>query len=316
MRPPSFVAPSARSSLIVDSMAVTYLLMMGGIFTALTSGWWGTMSDRHGRLPIMATICCAEFVKAVGVVLLVTHPDTLGMKWAYLGVVFGGLFGGEMCVIWRLCGYSSSPVSSRRALMNLFAAYVSDVVGPRSKSGAFSLLEAASYIGFCIGPILGAVAFSWTHLLLIPYFGKLAFFFAFFLIVVLVMPESLSASQRHDQHQQAKEHKRARMLEEEAWKAAGGKLLTLQVKRVVMAPLKIFDPLKVILPREVALVVDEEDRPSLAPKRTFKRGRKDWNLTLVAISYALFMLVPVGLSLVCFASTPLTVSPPRTRRAS
>lgn len=76
-------------------LAVTYLMMISGIAGTFTSGWWGTMSDRHGRLPIFAILSVAEFIQAISTILLVCYPDELGVKWAYTGGIFRGLFGGD-----------------------------------------------------------------------------------------------------------------------------------------------------------------------------------------------------------------------------
>lgn len=158
----------------------------------------------------------------------------------------------------------------------------------------FSLLEATTFVGFCLGPILGALAYSLTNFLPIAHVGKLIFFTIFFFNVLFFMPESLSTSRKADQRRLAKEEERKRLLEEEAWSARGRSVIVLRLRRLVRAPLEVLRPLKVLLPREVAQVGQEEDRPMLAPKRTFVQGRKDWNLTLVAVSYALFNLVTVS----------------------
>lgn len=52
------------------------------------------MSDRHGRVPILSILCVVELFRAINTILLVTHPDELGMKWAYFGATVSGLFGG------------------------------------------------------------------------------------------------------------------------------------------------------------------------------------------------------------------------------
>lgn len=129
-----------------------------------------------------------------------------------------------------------------------------------------------------------------------PYYA-IAICRIFYLVLLLfLVPESLSLSQRYDERRRAKEAtvegERGRLADEERWRKAGSSVAWQRALKVAKKPLKALAPLAVILPRKNDLVREEEDRPLLAPKRA--RSGREWNLTLVAVSFALYMIVPVS----------------------
>ncbi|ORY72580.1 major facilitator superfamily domain-containing protein [Leucosporidium creatinivorum] len=255
---------------------MTKIMMIGGILAAASTGFWGGLSDRRGRVPLLAMATIGELFLAFGMILLVTYPEYLGMSFSYVGTALSGLLGGQM---------ASIIVSS---------AYLSDCTSGGSRAQIFSLFEAVQYIGVAIGPILGSVAFRYTGLVLGPYYAIAVCRIFYLLLLLFVVPESLSLSQRYDERRRAKEAavegERARLIDEERWRKAGQSVAWQKTLRVLKKPLEALAPLAVVLPRKADSKREEEDRPLLAPRRT--NSGREWNLTLVAIAFALYMIVP------------------------
>ncbi|GAA5830207.1 hypothetical protein JCM11251_001268 [Rhodosporidiobolus azoricus] len=137
------------------------------------------------------------------------------------------------------------------------AAYLSDCTDEGSKTRILSLYEAALFLGTGIGPILASSIISISGLgIKAPYVG-LVIARVIYLCTFPFMPESLPAQQRK---QAAKK--------DEVPKPFLARLLSL--------PAELLSPLAVLLPKK-------------------KDGKREWQLTLLAISLALFMILP-GLS--------------------
>lgn len=151
----------------------------------------------------------------------------------------------------------------------------------------------------------GSVAFRYTGLVLGPYYAIAVCRILYLFLLLFVVPESLSLSQRYDERHRAKEAaiegERSRLADEERWRKDGRSLVWMRALRVGKKPLEALAPLAVVLPRRADAAREEEDRPLLAPKRR-KSGGRDWNLTLVAIAFALYMIVPV--SIICRPCRP------------
>ncbi|GAA5885354.1 hypothetical protein JCM6882_009584 [Rhodosporidiobolus microsporus] len=137
------------------------------------------------------------------------------------------------------------------------AAYLSDRTPNSSKTTILSLYETALFLGTGIGPILASSIIRFSGLgIKAPYVG-LVVARVVYLLTFPLMPESLSPrKQEAAQNEQVKKPLLARL---------------------VSFPAELFGPLGVLLPKK-------------------RNGRRQWQLTLVAISLALFMILP-GLSI-------------------
>lgn len=51
-----------------DWRAVTKIMMLGGILAAATTGFWGGLSDRRGRVPLLAIATVGEICLALGTI--------------------------------------------------------------------------------------------------------------------------------------------------------------------------------------------------------------------------------------------------------
>lgn len=75
-----------------------------GILSALTAGFWGSLSDRKGRKPILALTQVGFLCADVVFLTVVLFNDVLPYRLLFLGPAIDGLFGGfayvrSLCLI-------------------------------------------------------------------------------------------------------------------------------------------------------------------------------------------------------------------------
>ncbi|KAK4058738.1 hypothetical protein OIO90_000182 [Microbotryomycetes sp. JL221] len=254
-------------------------MMLGGLIGGATLTFWGTRSDRYGRINVLKITIFAQLASTIGVILLATYPERLGRKWCALGIALDALFGGET------------------ATGVILTAYLSDCASSGSRSQMFSVYEAFYYAGLSLGPLLGSWAYSVTGLLLLPQYCMAAFLVLWLLCLLTIAPESLSVDQRRatrlKAEQESLERTKANSDQEIKWRNEGRIVAVMKLKRLANGPLELFRPLAVILPRtnNQASQIDPQDLPLLPVGESYKSER-DWRLTLVALAFGLFMIVP------------------------
>lgn len=142
------------------------------------------------------------------------------------------------------------------------------------------------------GPTLGSVLIQLTGSVMFPFYLALGLHIAYFIILVVALPESLSPSRQAD----ARRHHKAdgtALLEKEAAEdtlardIGGYALLRTRVQRLAIKPFGFLAPLGIFLPRERVL---GEEVPILESKSAIVAG-KNWNLTKVAASYTAYYVV-------------------------
>lgn len=175
------------------------------------------------------------------------------------------------------------------------SAYLSDVTGSGSRAQLFATSEALQWGGIALGPVIGAILYRWTGMILLPLYGIATCRIIYLLLLVFVVPESLSRVRRHDERRRAQEaaldEADARLTEEEEWRKMGRSVTFMHTVRVIKTPLQALAPLAVVLPRRRDANREKQDRPLLAPRSS--RWGRDWGLTCVALSFGLYMIVPV-----------------------
>lgn len=133
----ALVGPVARI-LSLKPWHIGAAMTMGGFTWILCARWWGSLSDRHGRRPIML-IGLSGF--ALSYFLLCLFID-LSLKYQVLPMfAFAGLVVGRVVVG---LFYAAVPATA--------AASVADNMPPAERAGAMALLGAASGAGMVIGP--------------------------------------------------------------------------------------------------------------------------------------------------------------------
>jgi len=119
----------------------TVYAMTMGLLSALTTGWWGHFGDRHGRMKVFAITSFGWFLTDVTFILAATPSSPLassGETLILIAPVFEGIFGG-----WS-------------TIQSVTAAYVSDCTSSGSRSSVFSRFTGVSFLGFALGPVVGA----------------------------------------------------------------------------------------------------------------------------------------------------------------
>jgi multidrug resistance protein len=146
-----------------DALQVGLLMASYSAFQFLFSPFWGRLSDRIGRRPVL-------LISLLGASLahsLFAFADTLWVL--YLARSLAGLFG---------------------ANISTAMAYIADVTNEKDRSKGMGLIGAAFGLGFVLGPTLGGLLAGVSDSA--PAFGASIICFANFLLATLVLPESLT----------------------------------------------------------------------------------------------------------------------------
>ncbi|GAA5929280.1 hypothetical protein JCM10213_006337 [Rhodosporidiobolus nylandii] len=188
------------------------------------------------------------------VLALVSLSEVATAAATFLPVLFPGVFGIRFFLAGAvLYGLTGGQLSGTTTAV----AYLGDCARGGSKTELLTLFEATQFLGAGIGPMLTPV--------LLPLGGLAAPHITIllcrlvFLVVLLFLPESMPLKALR------------RMQQKAAAEAAQTKPF---LARLAEVPAELVRPLKVLLPK-----ADEY-------------GKKDWRLTLVAIAFALFLVVP------------------------
>lgn len=143
------------------------LAILGGIFSICQfffTPFWGSLSDRIGRRPV---ILVSLLGSTVSYVIFGLAPSYL---WLLVSRAFGGIF--------------AANISAAQA-------YMADVTPPQERAKAMGLIGAAFGIGFTLGPPLGGIASAKLGLAA-PGLIAAAICGVNFLLAIVRLPESLT----------------------------------------------------------------------------------------------------------------------------
>lgn len=228
-----------------------------GVLSCLTAGWWGKFCDRYGRLKVLAITTFGVLISDLVFisVALASNKLPFGYRFLLLSPIVDGLLG----------GIASGSAASH--------AYLSDTTTPANRSRVFSRLLGLLFCGVAVGPALGGVLISKTGDLLSVFYLSAALHATYFLCALFIVPESLT--------------KRAAAANVEAARRKGEEdAIKLARKQENMTPIRkrmdqilrrvffFFSPLSIFLPSKIPV-----------------SRRRDWNLTLLAISYGFVTLL-------------------------
>ncbi|RPI58231.1 MAG: MFS transporter [Chloroflexi bacterium] len=144
------------------------LVAISPFIQLVASPLWGSVSDRHGRKPVLA----------VGL----------------LGYGLSMLFFGLSTELWMLFLARGLGALLSAATMPTTMAYVSDSTSEQERGGGMGVLGAAMGLGMVLGPALGGLLGSES--LSTPFFLTAAVCLLTLLLVLLFLPESLPAEAR------------------------------------------------------------------------------------------------------------------------
>src|SRR5678815_1977726 len=112
-----------------DAITVGLLVSCFSAAQLLTSAWWGRLSDRYGRRPVLMV---ALFASAVAYAIF-AYADSIWLL--FLSRIVQGAGGGTTGVV---------------------QAYVADSIEPEDRAKALGWLSAASALGVMLGPVIGS----------------------------------------------------------------------------------------------------------------------------------------------------------------
>ena len=144
-----------------------YLITAFAIAQFIFSPIMGSLSDQHGRRPI---ILLSLFGFSIDYLILALAP-TYG--WLVIGRIIAGIFG---------------------ASFTAASAYIADVSDDSNRAKNFGMLGAAFGLGFIIGPMMGG--FLGEIGTRVPFYVAAALTFVNFLYGYFILPESLAPENR------------------------------------------------------------------------------------------------------------------------
>jgi MFS family permease len=138
----------------------------------LAAPFWGRLSDRHGRRPVLMMSLCGACISY----LILGFASSIG--WLLVARMLGGFMAGNISAAF---------------------AYASDVSVPQKRAAALGLIGAAIGIGFTAGPAIGGVLAGndlQTANFLLPALVSACSSILAILLVAFMLPESSSAESR------------------------------------------------------------------------------------------------------------------------
>ncbi len=151
-----------------------YITIITGTLSAIVSPKMGALSDRYGRLKLLAITSLGGLISEIITIAAATYPDTIHYNWLLVGAVFDGI-----------CG-------SFIVGMALTHAYAADCTAPLKRGVAFGYFHACLFSGIALGPLLAAFAIKLSGSLIVPFYVALGIHTIFILFILVVVPESLT----------------------------------------------------------------------------------------------------------------------------
>ncbi|MGZ5278997.1 MAG: MFS transporter [Pseudobdellovibrionaceae bacterium] len=128
------ITPMLAKNFGASGFQVGLLLSIYSFMQFLFAPFWGRLSDRYGRRPILLFCLIGEFFSYVAFGL------ARNIEMLFLARMFAGFFG---------------------ASISTASAYISDITPPQERSKGMALLGAAFGLGFLVGPALGGGLALW-----------------------------------------------------------------------------------------------------------------------------------------------------------
>ncbi|KAF9039311.1 major facilitator superfamily domain-containing protein [Panaeolus papilionaceus] len=240
--------PAVQAAAAKLATAITTTM---GVLTCLTTGFWGSFSDRHGRTRVMGLSLTGALVADIVFISVVRFYKILpGGSWFLLvASVVEGLLGG------MAAGEAS------------LQSYMADVTDESSRSRFFSLTVGLLLVGIALGPTIGSVIIAATHNTLSVFYFTAALHVLLALWAFLILPESVSKERRQESKAKYFQELHTSSLEGADQRNMGG--ISFNVHRIFpfLRPLTVFLPYR------------EDSRNPL------KKKKRDWSLTLMALGY-------------------------------
>lgn len=130
------ILPYYAKSFGASATVLGYLMMSYSAMQFLFSPFWGSLSDRLGRRPIL-------LISILGIGLsMILLGNASSLFWLFVGRIFAGFFG---------------------ANISTASAYIADVTTPENRAKGMGMIGAAFGLGFLFGPALGGILSKWGY---------------------------------------------------------------------------------------------------------------------------------------------------------
>ena len=192
------ILPFLSPQLGADKMDIAYIIVIYALCAGLFAPFWGRLSDRIGRKPVIM-ICLAG--AAVSYVML-GFASQLWMVYAARG--FAGIMAGNFGVA---------------------SAMMADITGPQNRAKGMGMIGAAFGLGLVLGPLLGGLLSGGSSFVLPCIVAGVMSILAI-LAAALFLPESLSEEKRAANRSHQKSGKQGSVLA--MLRATGNRLLLFQ----------------------------------------------------------------------------------------
>ncbi|KAH6895043.1 major facilitator superfamily domain-containing protein [Coprinopsis sp. MPI-PUGE-AT-0042] len=160
-----------------------------GVLSLLTTAWWGALSDRRGRVFVMAIALIGLLITDFNYVNVYYFSKYLpgGYWFLLLGPLIEGILGGFATATATMHGY------------------LADTTNEKTRSGVFSLNLGLLFIGFAVGPTLGSLLISYTGRTISVFIAAGIIHVIYATFICTIVPESLSQSRmREAKHNHAR----------------------------------------------------------------------------------------------------------------
>lgn len=142
------IIPILSTELGATALQTGLLLSVYSLMQFIFSPFWGSLSDKHGRRPILLICLLGE------VFAYLLFSQARSIEILFLARIFSGFFG---------------------ASISTASAYISDITPPEERSKGMALIGSAFGLGFLFGPAIGGGLTVWAEHLSNDVFFKTSF---------------------------------------------------------------------------------------------------------------------------------------------
>lgn len=231
-----------------------YLNLITGLFAAITTPQFGSLSDRVGRKKVILLASFGGIVMEIITILVAKYPKSVSVNWLLLGALTDGL-----------CG-------SFNTGMALAFAYASDCTPQERRNIAFGYFHGVLFTGIALGPVLAGYIIEQTGDHILCFYVAIGCHTFFMLFILTLVPESLS-----EECQKEARRSWAMQTQKSRCRSLTDRITTKYV----------LEPLKVLLPRRCGSSVVGYDLLLLAAIDTIMFGVA-MSTTQIILIYAEF----------------------------
>ncbi|CUA75023.1 Cohesin subunit SA-3 [Rhizoctonia solani] len=199
----------------------TAISLTSGVLSVMTTGWWTQLSDRVGRIRILAIGAFSGLMVDTIFIGVVLNSDRFPGGYWLLAIsnMIDGVFG----------GFSTAVAISH--------AYISDCVPSTERSRWFSLWTGIIFAGMALGPGFGSLLINLTGNAMLIFYISVASGLIYALYVTFILPESMAP----ERMQAARDAKRR------SQKSSTGN----PIKNLALSILGVLAPFTIFFPRVV-----------------------------------------------------------------